>query len=313
MDIFITSFESVAVLLVIGFLGFWIIKRDLFPGTVLKFLSPLAIDIALPCLVFFSIITNFSPEKTAGWWQLPICWLLFTAVSFPLSIIAGFVSQKNTRSEFTLSLFYQNGIFLPLVIIGGLFGDNSAYLVYLFLFTMFFPGFFFSTYHFFFGKKDHFLNWKKIVNPVLIASLVAVFIRYVGAHDYIPRFIISSIRLVGGMAIPSLLIIIGGNIYIDFQKKGTLYIREVMKFVFIKNLLFPLVFFSILILLRPSYSIALIILLESAVPPITAVPIVTERAGGNYNIVNQFVVASFVFSLFSISLMVMLFSMYFTP
>lgn len=313
MNVFITSFESVAALLGIGVLGFWIIRKGIFPGTVLGMLSPLAIDIALPALVFFNIVSNFHPEKHPDWWMLPIWWGVFTGGLFILSYAAGFVSKRETRAEFRMSLFYQNGIFLPLVVLGGMFGESSQYLVYLFLFTLFFPAFFFSTYHFFFGKKERKLNWFKIINPVLVASLLAVGIRIFGFQNYVPGFILMASRLVGGMAIPSIMIIIGGNMYIDFQNRGPLYTKEVLKFILIKNVVFPLVFLGLLIIFQPGFGIALLILLESAVPPITAAPVVTEREGGNKSIVNQFVLASFVFCLFSISLMVTLFSMFFTP
>jgi len=66
-------------------------------------------------------------------------------------------------------------------------------------------------------------------------------------------------------------------------------------------------------ILRPPYHIALILLLQSAIPPVTAVPLVTERFGGNRAIVNQFLFASFILSLVSISFMVWLFSLFFTP
>ena len=312
MNIFFTSFESVATLLGVGVIGFWIVRRGLFPGDVLRFLNPLAIDIALPALVFYNIIANFSPETIPGWWQLPLWWFAFTAILFVLTMISGFVSKKETRPEFKISLLYQNGIFLPLVVIGGMFGDNSTLLIYLFLFTLFYPGFVFSTYHFFYGKKER-IDWKKVLNPVLIASLVAIFLRYFNIQDFVPGFIVSCSKLVGGMAIPTIMIIIGGNIYVDFQKKGPLYTGELIKFLLLKNIIFPLIFLGLLILIRPHYGIALIILLESAVPPITAAPVVIEREGGNKNIANQFVLTSFIFSLFSISLMLMLFSRFFTP
>ena len=67
-----------------------------------------------------------------------------------------------------------------------------------------------------------------------------------------------------------------------------------------------------LFLIQPSYYIALIILLQSAVPPVTAVPLVTERSGRDRSIVNQFIVGSFVSSLVSIPIMVYLFEMFFT-
>ena len=98
-----------------------------------------------------------------------------------------------------------------------------------------------------------------------------------------------------------------------FQKKEKWEFLEIAKFVTIKNILFPLIFLGILVLIRPSYHIALILLLQAAVPPITAVPLVTERSGGNRAIVNQFVVVSFILSLITIPVMVLFFSHYFIP
>ena len=313
MDLFITTFESVVVLLGIGLIGFLIIRKRIVPGNILGLLSPLALEIALPSLIFVNILQNFSPSSSPDWWQLPLWWGFFTVVSAGLTFIFMFISQKKTRREFAISLFYQNGIFFPLAILAGLFGDDSSYVVFLFLFTIFYAAFFFSTYHLFFehGKKNK-LDLKKIIHPVLIATILAVIIRLGGVQDVIPDFVISIFALLGGMTIPLIMIILGGNIYNDFKKKGQLQFVEITKFVIIKNIIFPVIFLGILFLIQPIYHIALIILLQSAVPPITAVPLVTERSGGDRAIVNQFIVGSFVSSLVSIPIMVYLFEIFFT-
>ncbi|UCD13846.1 MAG: AEC family transporter [Thermoplasmatales archaeon] len=313
MNLFITTFESVAVLLGIGLIGFWIIRRRIVPGNVLGFLSPLALDIALPSLIFVNIIQNFSPSDSPDWWQLPLWWVFFTFVAAGLTFVFMFASKKKTRREFAISLFYQNGIFFPLAILASMFPDDPSYTVFLFLFTIFFAAFFFSTYHFFFGKKEaRILNWRRIIHPVLVATILAIIIKTAGFKDLIPNPVIQIFVLLGGMTIPLIMIILGGNIYVDFHKKGQLQIMELTKFVIIKNILFPLIFLNILFLIKPTYHIGLIILLQSAVPPVTAVPLVTERSGGDRSIVNQFIVASFISSLVSIPIMVYLFEMLFT-
>jgi predicted permease len=149
MSVFISTFESVAVLLGIGVLGFWIIKKRILPGEILGLLSPLALDVALPSLIFVKIIRDFSPREFPDWWQLPIWCFFFVACAVVLTLMATFISKKDTRREFAISLFYQNAIFFPLAIIGGMYGDDSPYLVFLFLFTIFYPAFFFSTYRLF--------------------------------------------------------------------------------------------------------------------------------------------------------------------
>jgi predicted permease len=102
------------------------------------------------------------------------------------------------------------------------------------------------------------------------------------------------------MALPLVMIILGGSLYLNFQQKGRFYFREIAKFVLVKNIIFPLAFIGVLVLLKPSYNIALLLLLQAAVPPVTAVPILTERAGGNKGITTQFVFASFVASMLTI-------------
>jgi predicted permease len=119
------------------------------------------------------------------------------------------------------------------------------------------------------------------------------------------------LTMVGGMTLPLLMIILGGSLYIDFQKKGRVYLTELFKFVLVKNFLFPLVFVGLLLLVRPDYNIALLVLLESAVPPITGTSIQAERAGGNASIANQFILASFAVSVVSIPLVFIFFSRFF--
>jgi len=314
MNLFITTFESVAVLLGIGLIGFWIIKKKILPGTILGLLSPLALEIALPSLIFIRIISTFSPGEFPDWWQLPLWWCFFTLIAGGLTFIFMFVSKKDYRREFAISLFYQNGIFFPLAILVGIFPNDPSYQVHLFFFIIFYPPLFFSTYHFFFKEKSKkAIDLKKIFHPVLIATIIAILISSVGFQDHVPRVVNDIAIMLGAMTIPLILLILGGNIYNDFQKKERWEFVEIAKFVTIKNILFPLIFLGILVLIRPSYHIALILLLQAAVPPITAVPLVTERSGGNRAIVNQFVVASFILSLITIPVMVLFFSHYFIP
>lgn len=316
MNIFNVVFQSVLALIGIGVLGFWILRRGIIPENVIGFLSRIAIEIALPCAVFASIILNFNPKKLPDWWQLPLWWLAFASVALVLTLITMFLSQKSTRREFALSIFFQNGLFFPLIIISGLFGAASPYTAQLFIFVIFHPVLFFATSHLFFrekgGKEEkHKPNLKRIINPVLVSTMLAVFFRLAGMEAYLPDFLVTMLNIVGGMTLPLLMIILGGSLYIDFQKKGKIYIIEILKFIFIKNIIFPLVFIGLLLLIRPEYGIALIIILESSVPPITGTSIAAGREGGNAAITNQYLLASFIFSIISIPLMFTLFNNFF--
>jgi len=175
------------------------------PSSTLAFLSSLAIDIALPFLVIANLIFDFSPQKYPDWWRMPLWWLGFTTVALALSVATSFLVRKEIRSEFTISLFYQNGLFFPILIIGGLFGQGNPYLVMLFLFMIFYPSMIFSTYTLFFTKdiQKEKLNWRRIVNPVLVATVVGLMIGLVAARDYITAIPILTERCRGNRKIAS--------------------------------------------------------------------------------------------------------------
>ncbi|MBU0992830.1 MAG: AEC family transporter [Proteobacteria bacterium] len=301
------TFESIATLIAIGLIGFMVIKRKVMPEETLGFLTPLAIDIALPCLIFVNILEGFDPSQKIGWWKLPLWWIVFQVGAGFLTFIFARVATKTIRKEFAVSLFFQNGMFLPIAIITGIFGKNSPFVVTLILFTLFYPSFFFSTYHLFFNKGPRNRDWRKIINNILMATVAATLLKVFGIQAVMPDFLIKSLGMVGNMAIPVLILIIGGNIYVDFSHRGKIVLSEIIKFIAIKNLIYPVVMIGILMIIKPPYEVALMMIIQSAVPPITAIPIVVDRAGGDRNIANQFLFSSFIFSLVTIPLIMYLF------
>jgi predicted permease len=313
MDLFAITFQSVIVLLGIGVFGFLIVQRKVVAEDALGALSSLALDLALPCLVFVNIVSSFSPQETPDWWVLPFWWIVFTALAAVLTGFLMFFSQKGTRREFAMSLFLHNGLFFPLAILTGMFGASSPYLVSLFLFMIFYPAFLFNIYPFFFGKNERKINFRRIFNVVFISTLLAVVIRLADVQPYIPAEVISILTMLGAMTVPLLMLVIGGSLSLTFQRKGKIYSAEIAKFVIMKNIMFPLVFLGVLLIIRPSYPIALLLMLQSAVPPVTALPIFIKRVGGNESIVNQFLLGSFIFSLVTIPVMMSLFTLFFSP
>jgi len=312
MDIFVIVLESVLALLGIGIIGFLITRRGIMPENILAFMSRLAIDIALPCMVFSSIMINFSPEDLPGWWQLPLWWVVFAAISLVLTLVTSFISKKETRGEFAMNLFFQNGLFVPLVLISGIFGTDSPYLPQLYIFIIIHPVLFFSGYHLFLRNKiRQKVKWNRVFNPILIATILAIVLRLLGVNTYIPGFIYSILQSLGAMALPLIMLILGGSLCLDFNQKGKIFYGEIIKFVAVKNIIFPLAFLALFFIFKPSYTIALLFILQSAVPPITSTPIMSERAGGNKSISNQFVLSSFIFSILTIPIIFWLFSRYF--
>ena len=102
MHVFIAVLKAVLVLLGIGIVGYWITRRDVIPEKFLGFLSGLAVNIALPCMVFASLLVNFSPAQFPNWWQLPLWWFVFAGIGVFSAVMIYFYGrwiQKLARKE----------------------------------------------------------------------------------------------------------------------------------------------------------------------------------------------------------------------
>ncbi len=148
-----------------------------------------------------------------------------------------------------------------------------------------------------------------------MATIVGLIIGLVSAGDHTPDCLITIVTIVGAIAAPLLMLILGGNICADLVHKADnsskWYTRDVIRFAVAKNVVFPLVFLALLLWLRPDFAVGLIVILQGVVPPITAIPILVERCGGNRRVASQFVVASFIFSVLSIPAFIYLFNKFF--
>lgn len=305
MSIFPRAFEVVAAQLGIAVIGFLIFRGKIQDKeNILKFLSTLGIDLALPFFTFSIIIKNFDPTAFANWYIYPMWWLGLTAGLCLLSLFFNFVARGN--KEFFLSLFFQNGIFFPLALMTGFYGPDSVEVALLFIFTMFYPSFFFLVIPAVLGMKQK-TSWQRIITPVFLATVVAILLKMSGLDVHIPGFLKSTFLAIGSLSIPIIFLILGGNIYLDLTGANRFFPGRMIKFVVIKNFIFPTLGLLAIKLFRIPQPISLILILQLAVPPLTAVPILVGRVGGNRAFVNQLFVASAVVSIISLPLFLYLF------
>ena len=300
MDIFVRSFEVIAAQLGIALVGFFVFRAKIQDKeSVLRFLSTLGLDLALPFLSFSVILKNFNPRAFPDWYIYPLWWLGLTAGLGLLSLLFTFLSRNG--KEFFLSLFFQNGIFFPVALMSGLFGSDSAEVAVLFIFMMFYPSFFFVAIPAVLGMKQK-ARWQRLISPVFIATVLAIVIKLAGLDGYLPGFLKGTFQAIGSISTPIIFLILGGNIYLDLAGTKKFYAGKALWFVLIKNIVFPALGLLAIKLLRIPHPLSFILILQCAVPPLTAVPILVGRAGGNRAFVNQLFVASALVSMVSLPL-----------
>ncbi len=250
MIYFLSTFKAIASLFTIGLLGFFITKRKILPEKLLDAISTLALDFALPCLVFYKVITNFT-LKGDFWFLLPLYWVVFTVIAIGLAFLSAFLINTKYQGEFRLSMTFQNAIFIPIITVTSIWKDDATFLVYIFLFTLLYPAFFFNFYILFFKKvKKVKPDWTKVFNPVFIATILALIIKACGLEQFIPSFILLGISMVSNITIPLIMIVVGGIIYIDLKDSGKLDWKEMGKFILVKNFVFPAIAIVILMWLK---------------------------------------------------------------
>ena len=132
MSVALDTFQALATLFVVGLLGFWIVRKDVLPERALRFLYPLAIEIALPSLIFVNIIRNLEPAEQPDWWLWPPRFLAFMIWAGVLTALCAPFARRGVRREFAVALLFQNVTFFPLVILTQLFGEDSPHLLDLF-------------------------------------------------------------------------------------------------------------------------------------------------------------------------------------
>lgn len=312
MQIFLVTLESVVFVFGIGFIGFWLIRKKVVPEEILKVISPLIVTLTFPMTVFSNILKRFDPEKMDYWWSLPLFWAGFTLFTFILILGMRYVFKKENRRESEMALFYPNAVFLPLPIIVGLYGEESDMLVQLFIFTSFFPLFIFNTYFFFSkNKQSASFDISKVFNPVMIATIAALAIKLSGFDRFLPDFVLSISESLGRLTIPLIMILIGGNLYVDLKKNKSFNIPLILKFVFIKSIIFPVLTLGALVLLKLPKEISLLVFLQSVSPPATTLSVLAPKTGNDSSLVNQLIVTGFIFSLISVPLAMYVFNLFF--
>lgn len=310
METFYSTLEAVTTLFAIGIIGFSLISKRVLPETALAALSPLLLEVSLPALSFVKILTKFNLSQIDKVLIYPLAWIVFTLSIFIFTHLFKFFSKAQFRGEFAMTLFFQNAVFVPLILISRIYGKDSEHLVNLFLFTLLYAPFFFNFNHIFFDKKGAPVNWQKVFHPIVLGTILAIILVISGTASYVPNFLVSAFSMVGTMAIPVLMIMVGGNIYLDFKNSKKFNYIEVVKFVIVKNFIFPALSIFILFFIKLDYELSLIIFLQAAVPPLMAVPIFAMRMNKNVAITNQYILGSLAFSIISIPVMFWIFNLY---
>jgi hypothetical protein len=194
------------------------------------------LEVALPLYIFTNLVEKFNPAESTDWRKMFLLFPVFAAITLLFTLVFSRMFNNDMRREASVGMYLHNPTFVPLSILTGVYGAGSPYIVDLFLFTSYSAAFYFNFYRFFFrkspsetkelepsgpGNRKFKLDIKKILNPILQTTVIALIIKFTGLDRYVPDLVLSVTNHAGAMLFP-LVMILGGYIYIDLKSSGKL-------------------------------------------------------------------------------------------
>lgn len=191
-------------------------------GTAETSLLRLVVYVCMPCLVFDTIIGNLALRNPGNLLLPPLAGFATTAAGFGVAYFTGRRIGLETGTglrTFALSAGVCNYSYLPLPIVGGIWGERAQGVVLvhnlgvdLALWSI---GLLVLT-----GASQP-GGWRRLVTPMLITLVAAVGINLSGLAPYVPGFVGSMAHSLGVCAIPIGLVMTGVNLadYLDEPMK----------------------------------------------------------------------------------------------
>ena len=192
--------------------GAWAYRLKLIEDGDLGRLGRLSIDMLLPFLTFSSIVRNFTAKDLAAIWQLPLLGLGIMAFGALCGyvLVYGLHDKSPRRNGTFIHLAIANNyVFLPLVILGNLFGARAVAALML-LTVGSTVGFWTFGVGVLAGR-----DFKRVVRNVcstnMAAVVLALFCVFTGFQ--VPAFGMNIFEKLGALSVPLSLLLIGASMY----------------------------------------------------------------------------------------------------
>jgi len=287
------------------FLKFKIIKKEAVSG-----LTSLTINLFSPCLIFSHLIKNFSFNALNNWWVYPILGVFVSIFGLIVAkmflLVNKSIAQKN---EFSALIGFQNCGYMPLVFVAGVFPEALAKDLFtvIFLFVQGFNVIFWSLGVHLLSAKSTQLNIKKILNPPFIALTISFILIALNLKNAVPLPLLDASHLIGECTLPIALFTLGAILSINFEHIFKLTSFSV-KVIIAKLIVMPALCLLGLMVFKMPQIMALLLIIETAMPSAVNNSIVSYNNQANAPIISQGVFFTHILSVLTIPLFIVLFT-----
>lgn len=284
---FQTIFIATAQILLMGAVGYVLIKKAIFDEKGLEILSGMLVKVFMPCLIFDRLTQSFDFQKFPEWWAFPLLSVAVIFVGYGVSGAFLFLHKGcREKNHFRALVSFQNSGYIPLLLVASIFSgeDRERLFVYIFLIIV---GFDFAIWSFgtwlLTSHRETHVQWRNLFNPPLVTIVVTLALISVGLHKLLPGFIFKPVKMFGECALPVAMIVAGGNLALTRLKDVRR--RSIGLLLLAKLVAMPTLALMAAVLWRLPYLVGFLLVLEAAVPSAVTLSVMCRH----FKVDNQFI------------------------
>ncbi|MGE5279402.1 MAG: AEC family transporter [Deltaproteobacteria bacterium] len=309
---FTTTFGAIFQLVLIGLVGFLLVRRKTVSESGLNMIGGLVINVFLPLLMFTEIIRRFDVRSFPDWWVFPLLSLAVTGAG----LLAGYIVLRaddhiaHPREFLSLTAF-QNSGYLPLPLVAALLPRPQADImfIYIFLFLLAFNMTIFSVGYFLLNPAaDRRFDPRTMFNPPVIATLAALLVAFARAGRFFPEVVVEPAAVLGRCAIPLSILVVGGNLALMRVERSAA--RPLTYALLIKLVILPLFFLSLVVFLRIPAMMGFLLVLQAAMPPAVLLSVVCRSQDCGDKLVSPAIFYGHALSIVTVPLVLALFRVF---
>jgi malate permease and related proteins len=243
----------------------------------------LVVDVSMPCLVFDSIVGNAALRDPGNVLLPPLAGFLSTAIGLGVAYLSlrliGLKADASGRT-FALSAGVCNYRYVPIPIVGALWGARAAGVVLIFGMgvdvAIWSLGLVVLT-----GATSR-EAWAKLISPMLVTLVVAIAINVTGLSPYVPSLVGNMAHSLGVCAVPMGLIMTGVSVA-DYIGEPAKLVRWNVWFgsCVVRLMILPVLMLGFAAWLPWSEELKRVLIVEAAMPAAVVPIIIARHFGGN--------------------------------
>ncbi|MHC1721081.1 MAG: AEC family transporter [Clostridiaceae bacterium] len=280
--VLIDALGSVFSIVIMVLLGYFFTAKKWFNQETANLFSILVLNISLPPLMFYNIISNFDRSKLSHLGNGLIIPILSIALCYVIGVMVSRLLriEEGRRGTFVTMFFTSNTIFVGLPVNLALFGEASVpyVLIYYFANTLFY-----WTIGVYSISKDgvkkgivkifSISTLKRVFSPPLLGFLAAIV--FIALNIHVPEFILDSCRYIGDLTTPLSMFYIG--ITIHSVKLSRIKIdKDLIGINFGRFIISPLLVFFLVSYFPVDLLMKKVFVIQAAMPVVTSTAIVAK-------------------------------------